>query len=107
MCCVCGMPGDRSATGRERRARSAATVRERTVANARGSVALPRILFVTCRRKGLNPSEYMDLFANWLWMDHKFLGIDWGLWKIVGWLGNAVFFSRFFVQWWATEKHKR
>jgi lipid-A-disaccharide synthase-like uncharacterized protein len=25
-------------------------------------------------------------------------------WNIIGWLGNAVFFSRFFVQWWATEK---
>jgi len=49
----------------------------------------------------------MDVFANWLWMDQKFLGIDWGFWKLVGWLGNAVFFSRFFVQWWATEKHKR
>ena len=28
-------------------------------------------------------------------------------WKVVGWLGNAVFFSRFFVQWYATEKLKR
>ena len=26
---------------------------------------------------------------------------------MVGWLGNLVFFSRFFVQWWATETHKR
>ena len=49
----------------------------------------------------------MDWLANWLWPDHKFLGIEWGVWKIVGWLGNVVFFSRFFVQWWATEKHKR
>ena len=37
----------------------------------------------------------------------KFLGIDWGMWKIIGWLGNALFFSRFFVQWYATEKLKR
>jgi lipid-A-disaccharide synthase-like uncharacterized protein len=35
------------------------------------------------------------------------LGIDWGVWKIVGWLGNLVFFSRFIVQWHATEKNKR
>jgi len=49
----------------------------------------------------------MDVLANWLWIDHKLLGIEWGFWKVVGWLGNAVFFSRFFVQWWATEKHKR
>lgn len=28
-------------------------------------------------------------------------------WEVVGWLGNLVFFSRFFVQWYATEKKKR
>ena len=28
-------------------------------------------------------------------------------WEIVGWLGNLVFFSRFFVQWYATEKKKQ
>lgn len=33
-----------------------------------------------------------------------FLGIEWHLWKVIGWLGNAVFFSRFFVQWYATER---
>jgi lipid-A-disaccharide synthase-like uncharacterized protein len=32
---------------------------------------------------------------------------DFRWWKIVGWLGNAVFFSRFFVQWYATEKKKQ
>ena len=37
----------------------------------------------------------------------KFLGIEWGVWKVIGWLGNAVFFSRFLVQWYATEKLKR
>ena len=37
----------------------------------------------------------------------QFLGIQWHPWKIVGWLGNGVFFSRFLVQWYATEKHKR
>src|SRR3954468_24747675 len=46
------------------------------------------------------------------WLTHlfstdKFLGIDWSVWKVVGWLGNAVFFSRFFVQWYVTEKRKR
>jgi lipid-A-disaccharide synthase-like uncharacterized protein len=29
------------------------------------------------------------------------------MWNLVGWLGNAVFFSRFFVQWYATEKKKQ
>jgi lipid-A-disaccharide synthase-like uncharacterized protein len=42
-----------------------------------------------------------------LWSDGKLLGIDWSLWKVVGWLGNLVFFSRFFVQWYATERRKR
>jgi lipid-A-disaccharide synthase-like uncharacterized protein len=32
---------------------------------------------------------------------------DFQWWEIVGWLGNAVFFSRFFVQWYATEKKKQ
>ncbi|MBM3869393.1 MAG: hypothetical protein FJ392_00320 [Verrucomicrobia bacterium] len=37
----------------------------------------------------------------------EFLGIKWHIWKAVGWLGNAVFFSRFVVQWYATEKRKQ
>lgn len=37
----------------------------------------------------------------------RFLGIEWHVWKVVGWLGNAVFFSRFVVQWYATEKRKQ
>ena len=37
----------------------------------------------------------------------NFLGIDWSPWKVVGWVGNLVFFSRFLVQWWATEKRKQ
>ena len=42
-----------------------------------------------------------------LWHDGKLFGIDWSVWKIVGWGGNLVFFSRFFVQWYATERRKR
>jgi lipid-A-disaccharide synthase-like uncharacterized protein len=49
----------------------------------------------------------MDWLTNLIWYDGKFLGIAWSFWKVVGWLGNAVFFSRFFVQWYATEKLKR
>jgi lipid-A-disaccharide synthase-like uncharacterized protein len=37
----------------------------------------------------------------------KFLGIEWSVWKVIGWMGNTVFFSRFFVQWYATEKRKQ
>jgi lipid-A-disaccharide synthase-like uncharacterized protein len=49
----------------------------------------------------------MDWLGNLVWHDGKFLGVQWGVWKIIGWLGNALFFSRFFVQWYATEKLKR
>ncbi len=49
----------------------------------------------------------MDSITNLIWHDGKLLGIDWTVWKIVGWLGNAIFFSRFIVQWYATEKRKQ
>ena len=42
-----------------------------------------------------------------LWVDNRFLGIEWHFWKVVGWVGNLIFFSRFFVQWVASEKSKR
>ena len=49
----------------------------------------------------------MDWLSYLIWHDGKLFGIDWSVWKVVGWAGNAVFFSRFFVQWYATEKQKR
>jgi lipid-A-disaccharide synthase-like uncharacterized protein len=38
---------------------------------------------------------------------NRFLGIEWHWWKVIGWFGNILFFSRFVVQWIATEKRKR
>jgi len=49
----------------------------------------------------------MELVSNLVWHDGKLFGIDWSVWKVVGWIGNVVFFSRFLVQWHATEKLKR
>jgi lipid-A-disaccharide synthase-like uncharacterized protein len=49
----------------------------------------------------------MHSLTDFIWHDGKLFGIAWSVWKIVGWLGNAVFFSRFFVQWYATEKKKQ
>jgi lipid-A-disaccharide synthase-like uncharacterized protein len=49
----------------------------------------------------------MDWLTQLLFPGGEFLGIKWGFWKAVGWLGNVVFFSRFLVQWYATEKLKR
>jgi lipid-A-disaccharide synthase-like uncharacterized protein len=41
------------------------------------------------------------------WLAVSFSGQPWDNWQIIGWLGNAVFFSRFFVQWWASERKKQ
>jgi lipid-A-disaccharide synthase-like uncharacterized protein len=49
----------------------------------------------------------MNWLGDLLWHNGNFFGIEWHAWKVVGWVGNAVFFSRFFVQWYATEKHKK
>ena len=49
----------------------------------------------------------MDWLTNLIWHNGKLFGITWGAWKVIGWLGNAIFFSRFFVQWYATEKRKQ
>ena len=49
----------------------------------------------------------MNLTTNVFFGASGFLGIEWSVWKVIGWTGNAVFFSRFFVQWYATEKKKR
>ena len=49
----------------------------------------------------------MDAINNVLFPGGRLLGIEWNVWKAIGWTGNAVFFSRFFVQWWVTEKRKQ
>jgi lipid-A-disaccharide synthase-like uncharacterized protein len=42
-----------------------------------------------------------------LWSNNRFLGIEWHFWKVIGWLGNVAFFSRFLIQWYASEKRKQ
>ena len=49
----------------------------------------------------------MDSLAHLLWHNGNFLGIEWNVWKAIGWGGNVAFFSRFLIQWYATEKRKR
>ena len=49
----------------------------------------------------------MDLLTQWFHFGNKFLGVEWHFWKVVGWTGNVVFFSRFLVQWWVTERSKQ
>ena len=49
----------------------------------------------------------MDWLTNLISHNGKLFGIEWSAWKITGWLGNAFLFSRFLVQWYATEKRKQ
>ena len=49
----------------------------------------------------------MDFIHHLLWHQDKFLGITWNTWKVIGFVGNAIFFSRFIVQWYASEKRKQ
>jgi lipid-A-disaccharide synthase-like uncharacterized protein len=43
----------------------------------------------------------MDWLHAHLWLNGHFNG-----WGIVGWTGNAIFSTRFLIQWYATEKKK-
>jgi len=49
----------------------------------------------------------MEGLHHLFWHDDKLLGIQWTVWKVVGWAGNVAFASRFFVQWYATERLKK
>lgn len=49
----------------------------------------------------------MQYFTNLIWHDGSLLGIQWSVWKVIGWIGNLVFSCRFIVQWFATEKRKQ
>jgi lipid-A-disaccharide synthase-like uncharacterized protein len=45
--------------------------------------------------------------SQFLFGGGRFLGIEWHFWKVIGWLGNCAFFSRFMIQWYASEKKKQ
>lgn len=49
----------------------------------------------------------MDWLTDLFWHQGRFLGIEWHVWKVIGWLGNVTFFTRFLVQWYFTERHRR
>ena len=49
----------------------------------------------------------MSWLTDLLFWNGNLLGIEWNAWKVVGMCGNAVFFSRFFVQWYATERRRQ
>ncbi|MBI1212541.1 MAG: lipid A biosynthesis [Alphaproteobacteria bacterium] len=41
----------------------------------------------------------IDALVNWFTVDH--------VWVAIGFLGQGFFFSRFLVQWWASERARR
>ena len=49
----------------------------------------------------------MHSITNLIWHNDRLLGVEWSAWKMVGYAGSIVFFSRFLVQWYATEKRKQ
>ncbi len=49
----------------------------------------------------------MSSVIDLIWHDGKLFGQPFTFWAMIGWLGQAVFFSRFLVQWFATEKKKQ
>lgn len=49
----------------------------------------------------------MDSLYQLIWHNGNFLGIEWHFWKVIGWLGNIAFTTRFIVQWFATERKKQ
>ncbi len=42
--------------------------------------------------------------ATWFGREHRVLGLDWSYLTILGLIGNAVFSTRFLVQWIASER---
>jgi len=49
----------------------------------------------------------MDWLHHLLWHHDKFLGISWTVWTVLGLIGNGIFSSRVYVQWYVTERKKQ
>ncbi|WP_236027855.1 lipid-A-disaccharide synthase N-terminal domain-containing protein [Candidatus Methylacidithermus pantelleriae] len=55
----------------------------------------------------MNPARLSFSLMNEILGATNWLGIQWHPMKVVGWLGNLLFFSRFLIQWIASERAKR
>ena len=42
--------------------------------------------------------------VTWIGKEHRFLGLDWSYLVVLGLIGNAIFSTRFLVQWLASER---
>lgn len=50
-----------------------------------------------------SPADFI-LAATWIGQEHRFLGLDWSYLTFLGLLGNAIFGTRFLIQWIASER---
>ena len=48
----------------------------------------------------------MDWLTNLIWHDGKLFGVDWSVWKVIGWLGNAGFLHALFCSMVCHRKEK-
>ena len=55
----------------------------------------------------MNSHPHFILAATWIGQDHRVWGLDWSYLTILGLIGNAIFSTRFLVQWMASEKQGR
>lgn len=51
----------------------------------------------------------LELFfaVTWIGQEHRFLGLDWSYLTLLGLMGNAIFSTRFLLQWVASERQGR
>lgn len=47
------------------------------------------------------------LAVTWFAREHRILGLDWSYLTILGFIGNALFSTRFLIQWISSEKEKK
>ncbi|OQY98866.1 MAG: hypothetical protein B6D35_10925 [Candidatus Brocadia sp. UTAMX2] len=46
----------------------------------------------------------VTLAVTWFGQEHRLFGLDWSYLTILGFLGNAIFSTRFLIQWIVSEK---
>lgn len=49
-------------------------------------------------------SSHLLFAVTWVGQEHRVFGLDWSYLTLLGLIGNAVFSTRFLIQWIASEK---
>ena len=52
----------------------------------------------------MDPHTDLFLAVTWIGREHRVWGLDWSYLTLLGLIGNAVFSTRFLVQWMASER---